>query len=470
MNTPNSNEVSNKLPQYQNANASTSGMQESPDDLINSLSAQGSKLKKLPNTVKSVKDLEDSPDQKQPNTTPRSPQNSSSQSVFDPQKEIDTAKSTNTISNDELVVDLNFEDTPKEESKEPTKEAETATEEEPELQLNDKETNLRKIGAAHSELKKAHKTLKTTHAQILKDLEDAQKKVKAYETGEAIPEVINQKEQEISELSRYKKLHNLKGSKEYQEAVTQPLESHRNRLKAYAEEYGIPEDVLVNASSLAPRDQNEFLSNHFDSIAGTEVKSIFGNIRALSHKAQEMEAEPAKALQALQEESKRINEVKKIETRNKVFGQAKDSWAESIFNIQERGEIDELLLKENDEDHNNRFTRPLRTAAANEYTKIMKEVVKSMESGEVSKNLTDALSNMTLLAMGSATAIEARKHYKKQAVETESAMERLNKLIRPSIGNNTNFSPTTSNNTKAQPKSVDDHATALIDSVMGGRK
>ena len=68
-------------------------------------------------------------------------------------------------------------------------------------------------GAEHfKKLRTSHREVKKTLAEKIREAEELKDKVTKYETGEIVPDLIRQKDEEIARLSSYEKLVNLKGS------------------------------------------------------------------------------------------------------------------------------------------------------------------------------------------------------------------------------------------------------------------
>jgi len=112
-------------------------------------------------------------------------------------------------------------------------------------------------------LKDANKTLAETKIEK----EKLATQVKKYETGEAFPDILQEKENEIAKLSQYEKLVSLKTSRAYQEAYIKPLSTLRSKFVEYGKEYGVPEDVMNQALNLKnPRELDSFLEDHFTTL------------------------------------------------------------------------------------------------------------------------------------------------------------------------------------------------------------
>lgn len=285
-------------------------------------------------------------------------------------------------------------------------------------------TKLRETARTAIEVKEANARLEAT--------------LQKYTTGEVLPEVLLEKENEIQRLSRYEKLHSLKTSKAYQEAFVKPLDSLQSRIGALAADYDIPKEevsgFVAEALSITKQsDLNRFLADHFDDVGALEVKQLINQTRDLQTKAKEAENEPGKALDALMEEHRRIEEFRDAERKSKVSSMSRDTWADSLLKIREEGQVPELILKDNDPEHNDTYVRPILSAASQEYAKLVNLLA---ENGlqHLSHDLGYALARMVQLAHASAISIRSRNEALKHAEEIERNTRRTSNMVRPPIG------------------------------------
>lgn len=292
-------------------------------------------------------------------------------------------------------------------------------------------------GAQHfKKLRLKVKETESTLKAVLAEKEDLKSQVEKYAKGEVIPEVLQQKEARIAELEHYEQLHNLKGSAAYKEKVAKPLEAKQARLKAIAEDYGIPEGTLTEALNFEKESElNGFLANHFDGVGAIEVKQLVTDMKNLHGQAAEMEKTPAQTLARIQQEQAQIEAAQDATRKNQLAASSRSAWIDALTNIRKDGRALELIRKENDNEHNTKFVDPILKQAAAEYGKFItafaKAGIKELEP-EVGKALAEAV----LLAHASATALNTRTEAMRQAEEITNNI-RYNSLIRPSVGGGT---------------------------------
>lgn len=285
-----------------------------------------------------------------------------------------------------------------------------------------------------TKLKETSTTLRST----IEENEKTKKELEKYRTGEVVPEMLQEKENEIARLSTFEKLHNLKMSKAYQEKYIKPLTENRNKLSEIAKDYGIPEertkefiDTALNLTNRA--DRNRFLSEHFDEVGALEVKDILNKISETELGARAAENEPAKMLEELEHEHQKILEQKSKEKIHYIKEKSQNAWVKSLLNIREEGVMEELIYKENDPEHNERWATPIVTKAAQEYGKIVTMLAEcGLES--LPDDLAYALARMSQLAHASAASAYTRTAALKHATEIEENTKRTNGYMRPSIG------------------------------------
>lgn len=335
------------------------------------------------------------------------------------------------VSKDETpVFDFEKKDEPRSEptSTEPVA-AEPAQEEPADSDIPEGAQHFKKL---RLKVKETESTLKAVQAEK----EQLAQQVEKYVKGEVIPEVLQQKEARIAELEHYEQLHNLKGSAAYKEKVAKPLEAKQARLKAIADDYGIPEGTLTEALNFEKESElNGFLANHFDGVGALEVKQLVTDMKNLHGQAAEMEKTPAQTLARIQQEQAQIEAAQDTTRKNQLAASSRDAWVTALTNIRKDGRALELIRKENDSEHNTRFVDPILKQAAAEYGKFItafaKAGIKELEP-EVGKALAEAV----LLAHASATALSTRTEAMRQAEEITNNT-RYNSLIRPSVGGGT---------------------------------
>jgi len=352
--------------------------------------------------------------------------------------------------------DISYDLNPKTET--PKKEAvETKPVEEP---TTDKEENFKNIRKKLGEVS-------TTIKEKEKVIEELSTKVKKYETGEELPEVIKQKDAEIERLSRFEKLMSLKTSPAYKEAFIEPLERVQGRLGEIAKDYAIPEEVINNALNLTNKKElNEFLTEHFDDVGALEVKELVTEAQQIRSRAEEAEAEPMNALSELEKSYKNTLAQRRQQANNAIIETSKSSWVDSLINIKQEGKITELIHRENDPEYNKTVVQPILQAASSEYGKLIRKLA---ENGleKLPKDLGYALARLVHIAHASALSIEARALLEKELNDIKSSSTRDTRYTRPPLGGS--MGGTGSGNAQpAQPKSPQEAARAILSQVKRG--
>ena len=337
----------------------------------------------------------------------------------------------------------------KEEPAQPTPEAQPT---------DDKEENFKNLR------KKVSETV-TTLKEKEKTVEELQTKIKKYETGEELPEVLKAKEARIAELERYERLHALKTSPAYKEQFIKPLTGIKDRLNAIAKDYEIPEEIMGRALELKNRkDLNGFLSENFDEVGALEVKQLITQAQELETKAKEAETEPAKAIVQLEENYKVAREAKRAKDNEVIVNVSKDAWVDSLIKIKEEGKIPELIYREGDTEHNKTYVEPILQAASAEYGKIIRMLAENgLET--LPKDVAFALARMVHLAHASGIALQARTMAEQAARELQQNVTRTTRYERPAIGSSGGSGQASA----PTPKSPSEAADMLINQVMARR-
>lgn len=304
---------------------------------------------------------------------------------------------------------------------------------------------------SYKNLLKKHKETKKTYTETLRAKEEYETKVKEYEAGAMVPEVLQQKDHEIQRLSAYEKLFNFKGSKAYKEQIVAPLTSTREEIKKYFTDYGIPENVIEKAESFTSRaDRNRFLSDHFDIVGAGEVAQLLDKAQNLKSKAVEIEQEPSRFMGEMEAEQARISEAKEVQRKEMIGAKAKDAWTKAVMKIRADGKFKELIPKINDDEYNKKYVFPLMTQAASEYGKI---VTKLAEKGitELDDDTATYFAMMSLYAHSSVVAAETRDAAIKHAEAADAGTKIGNGYFRPVIGGGQPSLGTTPTEAPAKP-------------------
>jgi len=289
-------------------------------------------------------------------------------------------------------------------------------------------------------LRTSHSELKKTAADLKKERDELSAKLNKYDTGEIVPEVLKQKDEEITRLSKYEKLVNLKASKEYQEKFVTPIQATTAKLKEMFAEYGVPPEELDNAVNRAINtgnmvDLNRFLQEHFgnDQLGAIEAKTLVLKTKEIQQQAAEAEKEPAQMLESLQKESEAVLQVKEQNRKNKIVTSAKSSWVESLEEIREEGKLVELIHKEDDPEFNKFYPDVLIPEAAKEYGKLVTELGR-LGAEDLPKPLAKALAKMVLMSYCSGVSADTRNRAIEGFDELSKNLPRQHTMMRPPIG------------------------------------
>jgi hypothetical protein len=153
----------------------------------------------------------------------------------------------------------------------------------------------------------------------------------------------------------------------------------------------------------------------------------------LQEQVRELEKEPATALQQLIEEGKQARQQKIVSQRESIKATTRSVWDEAYNEVKNEGKAIELIYKEDDPEHNEKFVTPIVKQAATEFGKI---VTLLAENGleKLPKDLGHALAKAVLLAHASAVSLETRNMAIQQAEEIVRNQERTRRVYRPPVG------------------------------------
>ncbi len=322
---------------------------------------------------------------------------------------------------------------------------------------------------SYKNLLKNHKETKKNYSETLKAKEEYEKKVKDFETGAVVPEVIQHQEQEIQRLSAYEKLFNFKGSKAYKEQIAEPLTKTREELKKYFTEYGLPEELIEQAEKVTNRaDRNRFLSDHFDLVGAQEVSQLLDKTSNLRTKSQQIEQEPSRFMDEMQAEQARISEAQEAERKELIGARARDAWTKAVMKVRSDGKFKELIPRSNDDEYNKKFVYPLMTQAATEYGKI---VTKLAEKGisELDDETATYFAMMSLYAHSSVVAAETRNAALKHADQVEEGARVGNGYFRPLVGGGQPSLGSTQTKAPAAKPTLEQGVNSLLNNVLQKR-
>lgn len=340
--------------------------------------------------------------------------------------------------------------------------------------LDDPSGEIEQIAGKESEndssvIKKMRSALKNATQQVKShntELETLRKKVTDYENGLAVPEVTAAQLARIEELEKYEKLYNLKATPAYREKYVKPIEEEKSKLQSLAKDYGVSEEVL-NAAFNAPTaaETNRILSQSFqDDVGALEAKSLLRNIKKIQTEAHEAEKEPVQTFSRLQEESDRIMQEKRQRANEAIVYTSKDAWSEALLGLREDNRFPELVYREGDTEHNEKYVRPTLTKAGQEFGKIVKTLAQNGLT-EMPKDLGIAMSRMCQLAHQAGILAHHREQLANRVAELENLLGIKNGLDRPGV-NSTGGGMVTSNQT-SRGVGVKTAARNVLSRVMG---
>lgn len=324
-----------------------------------------------------------------------------------------------------------------------------------------KEINFKKV---RTKLSETTKTLKEKETEIT----DLKSKIEAFKTGVEQPEVIKQKDDEIARLSRFEQIHSLKTSPAYLEAFVKPIDEATAQIRAIAKDYGYPEGVIEKAVNISNKAElNRFLASHFDEVGALEVKSIITRVQDVRAQAIQAEQEPVQALARIQAEHTQAIEAERAREKASIAEASKRAWVDGILAIRAEGKVQELIPREGDTEHNEKFVKPILQAAATEYGKLIRVLA---DSGLKALN-QDAAKQLAMIcqrAAASGTAFASRDALMKE-LEGYGAGANARKYGRPSLGGGQRASAPapTSLREEASKRSLRDTGQMLIDMVNG---
>lgn len=386
--------------------------------IINPQSVAAASGKPIPQTITIIPQA---PIQKAETQAPEAPiaQGAQEKDVKEPeasQREAEGLDALDLNLNNEEADHADMQNSP---SKEDSKEDEESEE-------NSKEVNFSKLRANYKEVRKAVKEKDELISQL-------QAKITGYETGSEIPEIIATKQARIEELEQYEKLHALKLSPAYKEAM-RPAEAAMSRLKELAASYDLPEEELAKiVNNPNERQRNEAIAEYFDVVGATETKTLVETVRGTNAKLKELEATPAKAIEVLEAEHKQLMEVRKAETNQRIAATAKEAWGEVSMKIRGEGKYQELITRPNDPKHNKEIVMPIMQRASTQYSAIVKELAK-LGISELPKELAVGLATMVQRAMITTISVESRDIAMREAEELKNNIPRTTSYERPAMG------------------------------------
>lgn len=288
-----------------------------------------------------------------------------------------------------------------------------------------------KIADNFKKFRKITKASKEAAAAAEKKAKELEEKLKEFNDGTFIPEVVQEKENEIARLSVYEKLHSLKTSKEYRQKFVEPLNQLGSQLENIAIDYEIPPETLEEALNITNRRElNQFLSSQgFDEAGASEVKSIFEKMRDLHGAARQAELQPAQVLKELQQEAQAMQAQETAQRNARISDQAKTAWVKALTKLRQEGKHQELIHRETDPAHNANVNRLL-SAASSEFGKAVKALVANGLK-ELPEEIGEYFANMSIHGHTSVINALTRDSFAQEAERLEQQNREINQFIRP---------------------------------------
>lgn len=276
------------------------------------------------------------------------------------------------------------------------------------------------------------------------ELEQTMKKVKDYETGVALPEVVQQQTNRIAELEKYEQLFNFRGSPVYQEKFGKPIEQDTTALNKIAADYGVSSEVVdAVLATDNTADLDRMLSQSFpNTIGAMEAKTLISRIRATRNAAAEAERNAASSSAQLQQENDAIINSRKRQAHEAISHVARKAWDVSVGSLNEDERFTDIHWRHGDTEHNEMYVKPVLTKASQEFGRTVRMLA---EHGltNLPEELAIKLAKSDQLAHYSAVLVHERNELAKQVAELKQALKRTTSITRPSLHGGTS-SPSSS--------------------------
>lgn len=289
--------------------------------------------------------------------------------------------------------------------------------------------NLRTKLKAFKKENKEYRAQQEEYAKLKQRLEE-------YDTGAAMPKVVEELTSRVNNLEQYEGIYNLKSSKSYRERFVIPVENEKAKLSSLAKEYNVSDEVvsrLLGETNNA--EVNRILSEAFpDPVGAGEAKTVLKNIQKISSDALEAEKEPVKMLQQLNIDYQQAEENRRKGQREKIVSTSKEGWVESLKDIWSTQSFPEMTYSEGNVEHNEKVVQPLITQAGQEYGKFMKAFT---EHGleDLPKDVAKSFAKTVQLAHQAAVIAEDRNRLVAEVNKLNGLLDRYTKTHRPTVNN-----------------------------------
>ena len=321
---------------------------------------------------------------------------------------------------------------------ETTQPSDDAAKVEGEVETDPKVENFKALRTIVKEVKAELQTTKSESAKLKKQLED-------YQTGVAVPEVLQEKEARIAQLEPLEHLHALRTSRLYQDEYIKPLTTLQGKLQALLTEYDLPPESLEEMSAQETQaDLNRWLSEHFDPLGAQDARDIVRQVQTLRTEAEAAEQAPKTALEKLIKDAQAAEETQQKERLSAVHQASRKGWVSSLEAHKASGLLPELIFQPGDDAHNNTYVKPVLTKAGMEYGKIVKHL---FDNGlrTLPDELAFALANMCQLAHATGVQATIRDSAMKHAQTLAADAMAGRKFNRPAVGSTSGMNGTSAN-------------------------
>ena len=301
-------------------------------------------------------------------------------------------------------------------------------------------------------MKRLRTKLKSTHQELQNhraEVETLRKKVTDYESGVVIPDQLQELQRRVDELEPLEKVYKLETSPAYQEAITKPLDSVREKLIGLANDYGVDLTVLDKAISATNRAEiNGILNSAFpDEVGALEAKSLINSMKELGQKAQDFKKDASASLGRLHKQSQEAILQRRQKEVEGISSVAKSAWVESLTALREE-DHPFLSFKDGDSEHNETIARPILNKASRDYGAVVRALG---ENGlqQMPPDISFVLARSIQLSHESAILKQQNQQLTDELITLRKRVGNLNSLNRPSANGGGTQTPSLSTGREA---------------------
>lgn len=306
--------------------------------------------------------------------------------------------------------------------------------------IDSKQATAVNFGNLRKKAKTANKKVKELETRIQTEYEPLKVKLSEYESGMAIPEILQEKDQRIAELEPFQKLYDLKSTSAYQEEFVKPMDLQQEALKVHASAHGVQDGLLQAAYSAEnDREQNRILSAAYagDTVAVLEAKNILNSMKGIQMKASAAEADAKNSLSEFQAKSTEL----KIKQTQKRYDEAivvsKDAWGESLRDLEQDDRFPEIKFREGDSEYND-MVKKFRMRAGQEFGKMVSDI----SQNGITKPVAIAIAKSNTLSHFAGYLANQNKVQAARIAELENALKESNTFGRPGVNSTTSLNNT----------------------------